>query len=354
MTANLTTCRVQPDAHPAGWYVVAFSSELACGQQLTRSFFGGEVVVFRTQSGRASVTQPFCPHLGAHLGHGGVVEGETLRCPFHGFRFDADGTCVAGYPAAKVPKRCQLSLYPSREKNGQVLVFFHPQGLAPTWEVPDLDLTGFRPLRSTTWRFAGHPQETSENSVDIGHFAVVHGYDRVDSIVPIATHGPLLSGSYRLHRRRGGFSKALSADVAIQVWGLGYSVVEVYVAEHDLRIRTFVFPTPVQDGQIDLRIALSLRTIASKRALHPLATLAPRKLLEPIIERAAFYAYAADVRQDFDIWTNKTYLVRPGLADGDGPVGLYRKWVRQFYPVQADELVSLRLAAQEPEREQLG
>jgi hypothetical protein len=36
-----------------------------------------------------------------------------------------------------------------------------------------------------------------------------------------------------------------------------------------------------------------------------------------------------DVRQDFDIWNHKTYLEWPALADG--PVGLYRRWARQFH-----------------------
>src|SRR5436190_1553595 len=84
------------------------------------------IVLYRTAEGRAVVTHPFCPHLGAHLGHGGRVEGETLRCPFHGFRFDASGACVAAYPGAKPPPKCQLPVYASREKNGHILAFFHP------------------------------------------------------------------------------------------------------------------------------------------------------------------------------------------------------------------------------------
>ena len=40
---------------------------------------------------RAHVMDAFCPHLGAHLGHGGTVEGCELVCPFHGWKFDAEG-----------------------------------------------------------------------------------------------------------------------------------------------------------------------------------------------------------------------------------------------------------------------
>jgi nitrite reductase/ring-hydroxylating ferredoxin subunit len=326
--------RFQPTT-PAGWYAVAFSSELARGAVLTRRFVGSEVVVYRTASGRAVVTRPFCPHLGAHLGHGGSVEGETLRCPFHGFRFDADGACVAAYPGKKVPPKCQLPVLPVREKNGLVLVFFHPDGAAPAWEVPDLDPTGFRPLQFATFDLAGHPQETTENSVDLGHFSVVHGYEDAAPLSPIVTEGPMLHGRYKMRRRRGGVSKAIDADFALWAWGLGYSIVEAHVPQHDLVLRHFVLATPSSPGRVDLRIALSLRRIASRRALHPLAVLAPSRLLEWVLERVAMRAYAADVRQDFDMWNHKTMLERPALADGDGPVGLYRKWARQFYAADA-------------------
>ena len=335
--------KTQPPARPSGWYVVAFSSELTAGAVLTRRFFGGEVVVYRTGQGRVVVTEPYCPHLGAHLGHGGRVVDETLRCPFHGFSFNPDGTCVTAYPGKKAPPRCRLGTYPSREKNGQVLVYFHPQGAPPTWEVPDFDGQGFRPLRFETFDLAGHPQETSENSVDIGHFALVHGYERVDTLAPMTADGPLLHGEYTMLRRRSGLSKAIHTNFRIWVWGLGYSVVEAHVREHDLLVRTFVLSTPTETGHVDLRIALSLRRLGAKKSLHPLAVLAPRAVLEAVLERVAMSAYAADVRQDFAIWNNKTYVERPALADGDGPIALYRKWAKQFYP--SSEAGALRLTS---------
>ena len=127
----------------------------------------------------------------------------------------------------------------------------------------------------------------------------------------------------------------MTADFAVQVWGLGYSVVDVHVREHDLYARHFVLATPAEDGRIDLRIGLSLRQIANKLAFHPLAALAPRAALERIVEQAVFHAYAADVRQDFAVWEKKTYLERPALAEGDGAIGQYRRWARQFYGPEA-------------------
>jgi nitrite reductase/ring-hydroxylating ferredoxin subunit len=339
--------RMQPPPSPTGWYALAFSSELAPGDVRVRHFFGREVVVFRTMDGRIATSEAYCPHLGAHLGHGGRVEGESLRCAFHGFRFDASGACVAGYPGKRVPPRCRLSMLRTCEKNGIILAYFHPENAPAAWELPDLDTTNFRPLLFKTFDLAGHPQETSENSVDVGHFGVVHGYEKVAAISPMTPQGPLLHGHYTMVRGGGKLSRAVTTDFKIWVWGLGYSIVEAHVREHDLLVRTFVLATPSTLGRIDLRIALSLRRVVSKTAVHPLAAIVPRAALESILERFAMRAYEADVRQDFEIWNHKTFLSRPALADGDGPIGVYRKWVRQFYPAVSvgDEMRRLPLAA---------
>jgi hypothetical protein len=34
---------------------------------------------------------------------------------------------------------------------------------------------------------------------------------------------------------------------------------------------------------------------------------------------------------DIQIWENKVYLPSPMLVKGDGPIGIYRKWVKRFY-----------------------
>ena len=80
------------------------------------------------------------------------------------------------------------------------------------------------------------------------------------------------------------------------------------------------------------QLGLSLRRIERPERLHPLALLAPRPLLNQIVARAILAALAHDVRQDIPIWENKRYLERPALAEGDGPVGRFRQWARQFYP----------------------
>ncbi|MEV6429062.1 Rieske 2Fe-2S domain-containing protein [Nocardia sp. NPDC051463] len=162
-----------PPAYPQGWYAVGFSRELRAGRVLTRRFMDREIVLFRTGRGRAAAAEAYCPHLGAHLSRGGVVAGENLRCPFHGFEFDAEGSCTAT-PYGSPPPAARLGLLPLREVCGALLVFHDPRGAAPAWEViaPDQLDREWWPVRYATLRHRGHPQEVTENSVDLGHLTV--------------------------------------------------------------------------------------------------------------------------------------------------------------------------------------
>lgn len=100
--------------------------------------FGEELVVFRGEDGTLAVTDAHCPHLGADLG-GGTVVGDTLRCPFHGFRFDASGRCVHVPTCERIPKKLQLRAWPVREARGAVFLWWSPTNARPSGDVPRID-----------------------------------------------------------------------------------------------------------------------------------------------------------------------------------------------------------------------
>ncbi|WP_438483776.1 Rieske 2Fe-2S domain-containing protein [Streptomyces sp. S186] len=107
-----------------------------------------------TRGGLVRGTDPHCPHLGAHPGHGGRVEGERLICPFHGFAFDADGSCVAtGYGTR--PPKAALRFRHSQEANGFVFVWQRNAGLPPQWELPRLSDDTSLDTVETSHRFRG-------------------------------------------------------------------------------------------------------------------------------------------------------------------------------------------------------
>src|SRR5699024_5348574 len=117
-------------------------------------------------------------------------------CPFHGFCFNSEGECVATGYGSKPPASARLAAWPTREINGIIMAWYHPRKEPPTWSVPELDGVGWTPLIHRSKEIWGHPQETTENSVDLGHFSHVHGYEDVRVIQPLRTEGPYLTGRY--------------------------------------------------------------------------------------------------------------------------------------------------------------
>jgi nitrite reductase/ring-hydroxylating ferredoxin subunit len=292
---------------------------------------GGELVLFRTRSGQACAVDPHCPHLGAHLGHGGCVEGELLRCPFHGFRYDAQGICVATNYGSKPPPSARLRLWPLREVNSIVLAYYDPDHALPNWEIPAVDSTGWSAPVYRRFALSAHPQVTAENSVDIGHFSIVHGYSDVRMLREVRIDGAYLSTAYTARRAAPLLGRwwPLDFEFETHIHGLGYSRVDVWVRELDLRARLWVLPRPIGDGRMALYLAASGQTASG--GSHRWLRAIPPRLRGALIARGLLAGLAADARQDFAIWENARYAPRPALAHGDGPIGTYRAWAAQFY-----------------------
>ncbi len=306
---------------PTGWYVVATSRELADGAVVSRRYFDQDLVLWREASGTAHVANAYCPHLGAHLGDGRVV-GEHLQCPFHAFKFDGEGRCAVGYPGKKPPKSARLGMLHSCEQDGLVLAWYDSLGRAPEWHVPPLPGKRLCTPQHNDWTFRGHPQETSENSVDLGHFSVVHGYAGADSIYPHRVEGATMRTGYVIRRKLDFLAmpnRTLEAKLHVSVHGLGYSHVH---AETDLLGSGWhlqVCSTPIDREMNHLRITLHIEEFAVPGVAAMLA-------------RATMLAFIHDVNQDMPLWQKKRHLVRPNLAEGDGPIAAYRRYCQQFYP----------------------
>lgn len=342
---------------PNSWYAVGFSSELKPGVVWARTLAEHELVVFRTRSGQPCAMDAYCPHLGAHMGIGGAVEGETIRCPFHAFRFDTAGACVATSYGSKPPPTARARVWPLREVNGIVFVYYDSQGLPPTWEPPALDCEAWTTPIFEIFDIHDHPQETVENGVDIGHFAVVHGYSAVDLRQDLSINGPQFHVSYSARRPMPylrTFGAMVEFDFELNIYGLGFSLVTVTVPRFGVTSRLFILARPTVNERIDLALALSLRRIDNAASVHPLARLLPRRLLNGVIARTIHQGLIHDAKQDFVIWEHKRYIQPPALAEGDGPIGKYRTWARQFYHEQPIPSPALATAADTAVRDASG
>jgi phenylpropionate dioxygenase-like ring-hydroxylating dioxygenase large terminal subunit len=166
------------DVLARSWYPVARAEDVAPGPRRAR-LFDRELVVARV-GGRLVVASAACPHRGGALWQGCVVErpqGGCLQCPYHGWRFDADGRC-RHIPSAPLdfpaPARSDLTVIESTEQNGWVWGRLEPgpDRTPPAW--PALDHPNLRRLWLTPFDLSTSAGRQIENFLDISHFPFVH------------------------------------------------------------------------------------------------------------------------------------------------------------------------------------
>ena len=298
---------------------------------------GANVVAWCGENGRVCVAEAFCPHLGADLGPaaGGRVCSGRLVCPFHGYEFDTRGQCVAT-PFADPPKTAKLQVFETHEIAGLVFAWWGIEGRAPQWSLPpdSLNQEGWCDLEIRTLRFPGHPQETTENSVDLAHLRYVHGYDNVDRVARVSIDGPLLVSQFNFRRvRRIAKIASLTFDVSAHtsIFGLGYSFVEIRENSIGMDMRLWVLATPVDGTLIDMSLVSQVREIRKpKRRIVGLGFLPPR-MRAPIMNRFMASQQHHDVQQDVVIWSRKQYRSRPRLCRSDGEIMPFRAYCAQFY-----------------------
>ncbi len=316
--------------YPTGWFAIAFADELAPGEIRPMRYFGQEMVLFRTQSGAAAVTDAHCPHLGAHLGYEGWVEGETIVCPFHQWRYNTSGKCVHVPYARAVPPQAKVRAWPTCARGGMIFVWHDLDGREPFFDLPEWDESavipgaGFHKLHDDFG--SAHPQDVFENGVDFAHVPGVHSTGRAVSDGAIVTEGPRFFSPVRILPADydGPVERGIGSTVESEVIGGGLSRVESRTP-HAPGITTvyYVSVTPVDEGLSHYRV----RQLFLRDADCPLDADA--------VERFTAIARDHGLKEqwsDGKIWPHKAYVARPLLSAADGPILKYREWYAQFHP----------------------
>jgi 5,5'-dehydrodivanillate O-demethylase oxygenase subunit len=138
---------------------------------------GEELVLYRGESGKPVLMQARCAHRSLALDYG-RVEGDCLRCPYHGWLYDASGQCLeqpAEPEGSGFKEKVRLQAYPVQELSGLVFGYMGPQPapLLPLFDVLLME-EGVKEVQIQTIHanFFNHV----ENIVDVSHLAWLHGY----------------------------------------------------------------------------------------------------------------------------------------------------------------------------------
>ncbi len=152
-----------------GWYLLGRSRRLRRNQVRAVQVGPRRLVLYRDTAGQAHVANDRCPHLGSDLALGHVTP-EGLRCDFHGWCWDAAGSCAAAPGQPSLPKR-HLRQYPVAERWGFVWAWL---GGEPAFPLPDVDAGTPRRVVLPPQRVKAHADVIFSNLFDVAHFAPSH------------------------------------------------------------------------------------------------------------------------------------------------------------------------------------
>ncbi len=161
------------------WHPVALAADLSAAPLAVR-LLGEDLVLWRGEAGEVHAWADRCPHRGARLSLGRVVDcrgAPALECPYHGWRFEADGHCVEvpALPAFVPPATHRAATHAAREAHGMLWVRLADGGEdhgLPAFEAED-DVR-LRKLNCGPYEVQTSAPRLVENFLDMAHFGFVH------------------------------------------------------------------------------------------------------------------------------------------------------------------------------------
>lgn len=146
---------------------------------------GQDLVLFRNAAGEYGLLDRDCPHRGADLSFG-RNEGDGLRCPFHGWKFDVTGQCTetpAEPTGSQICTKVKQRSYPLIERSGVLFGWFGPEGATPPpfpaldcFTAPGTHTFAFKGLWSCNWL------QAFEVGIDPAHASYLHRFFKDETL----------------------------------------------------------------------------------------------------------------------------------------------------------------------------
>jgi phenylpropionate dioxygenase-like ring-hydroxylating dioxygenase large terminal subunit len=155
------------------WHPVLPSADL--GDAPAEVVLLGERLVLARLGGEARCFPNLCVHRGSALSMG-WVEGDQLRCRYHGWTYGPDGVCtsIPGRFGSVIPRRARLHPYLAAERYGLVWVCLEDEPALPIPGFPEADDQGFRVIPGPPYDWAASAHRRVENFIDWSHIPWVH------------------------------------------------------------------------------------------------------------------------------------------------------------------------------------
>lgn len=157
------------------WYAAAWDHELNDGKLLERIILGETILFYKTTDDSVVALDNRCCHRGAKLSQG-RIEGDCVRCMYHGLKFDPSGACVQIPGQDRIPPKLGVKSYPVVDKDHLVWIWMGDPALADPALIIDIPY-----MRDPQWK--GIPSYLHydasyllivDNLSDFAHLAFVH------------------------------------------------------------------------------------------------------------------------------------------------------------------------------------
>ena len=158
------------------WYVAAWDHEVSTGGLFARTICGKPLVLWRGSDGTVHAFDDRCCHRGLPLSCG-RREGDTVRCLYHGFLYDARGVCIEIPGQDRIPDKARVKRYAVRESHRWVWVWMGDPDTADPSLIPDthwLDDPDWACTPPGYLHYDVDYQLINDNLLDFSHLSYVH------------------------------------------------------------------------------------------------------------------------------------------------------------------------------------
>jgi hypothetical protein len=107
----------------------------------------------------------------------------------------------------------------------------------------------------------------------------------------------------------------VKGNIEVFVHGFGFTTTRFRGLVETLLVSS---ATTIDEDYVELRFAFTVKKMVNEGVTSTVGAAFQREI-------------ARQLEQDIPIWENKIYVHPPVLVDGDGPIGLFRRWAKQFY-----------------------
>jgi 5,5'-dehydrodivanillate O-demethylase len=164
------------------WQPVGVAADLPPGRAKPIRMMSEDFTLYRGEGGEPHLVAYRCAHRGTQLSTG-WVEGDCIRCFYHGWKYDGTGQCVE-MPAedASFPPKVKIRSYPTEEYLGLIFAYLGEDEPPPLAHLPELEHEGILLVDSYIRRC--NYFQNIENGVDSVHVAFVHRVPHQPPAIP--------------------------------------------------------------------------------------------------------------------------------------------------------------------------